>query len=104
MKRKTLSYLWLVAALAGTMGLQGCPRPDPKSGVDYKDDPETPMEAKQGTACQRAAKRLSDLKCKDAAPDFAVLCEKLVKEGKLPVCPTKLARIKSCDEVETICR
>ena len=102
MKRKTLSFLWLVGALVGTMGLQGCP--PAKGPVDYTDDPETPVEAKQGTACQRAAARLKKLECKEAAPDFAELCEKLVKEGKLPVCPTKLARIKSCDEVETICR
>jgi len=101
MKRKTFSLLFFVAALAGTMGLQGCP--PAKGPVDYTDDPETSVEAKQGTACQRAAARLKKLECKDSAPDFAEQCQKLV-DNKLPVCAVKLSRIKSCDEVETICR
>jgi predicted small lipoprotein YifL len=88
-------------ALALLLGLSSCP--GPKGPVDYQDDPETPIEAKAGTACQRAARRLELLKCKEAAPDFAEQCQKLVDQ-KLPVCPTKIAKIKTCGEVETVCR
>jgi hypothetical protein len=88
-------------ALVFFLVLAGCP--DPKNPVDYQDDKETSVEAKQGSACQRAGKRLAELKCKEAAPDFAEQCQKLVDQG-LPICPTKLARIKTCAEVDTVCR
>lgn len=103
MKRKTLSFLWLVGALIGSMGLQGCPPPKPPSNPIYDDDKETPVEAKQGTACQRAAKRLADLHCKESADDFAQRCQELVG-AKQPICPGKLAKIKDCKEIETVCR
>lgn len=83
-----------------------CPKPVTPP-VNYQDEQETPEEvaqAKKGnTACVRAGKRLAALKCPEASADFAKLCQQLVDSGQ-PICPTKLARIKSCAEVDTICR
>lgn len=84
----------------------GCP--GPKSPVDYDDVEPTPDEAAQAkkgkTACQQAAAHLEALKCPEAAAgDFAVLCQQRV-DNKWPICPTKLARIKTCAETATVCR
>lgn len=83
----------------------GCP--GPKSPVDYEDAPPTPEEAAQTkkgkTACQLAAERLKALHCKESADDFAQRCQELT-DAKIPLCPLKLSRIKTCDEIEAVCR
>lgn len=89
------------ALLALVSVLAGCP--GPKSPVDYEDASETPVEAKAGTPCQRAAKRLAELHCKESAPDFAQRCQELVDQ-KLPICAVKLSKIKACSEVDEVCR
>lgn len=89
-----------IAALAALV--VGCP--GPKSPVDYDDVEPTPVEAKKGkTSCQLAAERLKVLHCKESADDFAQRCQELV-DAKVPLCPLKLSRIKTCDEIETVCR
>lgn len=94
-----LVRLALACALAGVV--TGCP--GPKTPVEYQDVEETPVEAKAGTPCQRAAKRLAELHCKEAAPDFAQRCQELVDQG-VPICPGKLAIVKTCAEVDEVCR
>lgn len=97
--RSLVSWLGLLVVLSTL----GCPPPAPPKNPVYDDEKETPVEAKQGTACQRAADRLAKLHCKESAPDFAQRCQELV-DAKQPICPTRIARIKSCEEIETICR
>lgn len=88
-------------ALVAALVLAGCP--GPKTPVEYQDVEETPVEAKAGTPCQRAAKRLAELHCKESAPDFAQRCQELVDQG-IPICPAKLAQLKTCDAVNKVCR
>lgn len=96
-----------IFALVFGFGLLGCLPPAPPKDQTYEDDKETPEEvaqAKGKTACQRAAARLEKLHCKEAEKgDFAERCQELV-DAKLPICPTKLARIQSCAEIEKVCR
>lgn len=68
------------------------------------DLPEDDGELATGLdACARAAKRLDALHCPEARPDFAAFCRHEVEHG-VPICPTRLARIKTCAEVATVCR
>ena len=89
------------AGLLGGIFAIGCP--GPRTPAEYTDDPESSVEAKAGTPCQRAAKRLADLKCPESAPDFAQRCQELVDQ-KIPICPSRLAKIKACAETATVCR
>lgn len=70
---------------------------------DRRDDTETPAEASQGDACHRAGLRLAKLGCPEARPDWDAFCHNAVENG-VPLCPTKLARVKSCAEVADVCR
>lgn len=91
--------LLLAAAALGCPPAPHCP--------DRNDAKETPEEAaltKQGKdACTRAGERLAALKCKEARKDFVEFCRHMLSQDQ-PICPTKLARIQSCAEIEGICR
>jgi len=81
-----------------------CPTRPPPSCPDRTDASETPEEISSGrVACARAGERLAELKCKQARPDFVDFCVHMISSG-VPICPVKLARIKTCAEVDTICR
>lgn len=101
MTRLILRLLVLVVLVLGCSGTQHGKCPDRNDDLETPD--EAAMTAKGKDACERAGDRLTTLKCKEARPDFAAICREYTKKGQ-PLCPTKLARIKSCDEVETICR
>lgn len=95
MRRFLAAVAFLVASCAGAPPSQVCP--------DRRDDAETPAEAAQGDACHRAGLRLAKLGCPEARPDWDAFCHNAV-ENSVPLCPTKLARIKSCSEVADVCR
>lgn len=78
-----------------------CPKPVSPDRVDAS---ETDIERASGLdACARAGKRLEALKCAEARPDFADFCRTMTAQG-VPLCPTKISRIATCAEVQTICR
>lgn len=101
MARLFLRLLVLVVLVLGCSGTQHAKCPDRNDDLETPD--EAAMTAKGKDACERAADRLKKLECKESRPDFAEACREWTKKGQ-PICPTKLARIKSCDEVDTICR
>lgn len=53
--------------------------------------------------CHRAGERLKELGCKESRPDWDEFCRDQLDLG-MPICPGRLAKIKSCDEIKTICR
>lgn len=72
--------------------------------VNRDDDEETAEEKASGIdSCTRASTRLATLKCPEARPDFADVCRNALA-NKVPICPSKLAKIKTCAEVKDICR
>jgi hypothetical protein len=77
----------------------------PDRNDDLETQEEVAMTAKGKDACARASDRLASFSppCKESRPDFADICRELVKKGQ-PICPTKLARITSCAEVDKVCR
>ena len=80
----------------------GCP--PPKVPTIYSDAEMTPSEiATNKDACTLAGEKLRTLKCKDGTEDFDTLCRQLVDAGQ-PICPVKLSRIKTCKEIEEVCR
>jgi hypothetical protein len=82
--------------------LIGCP--NPKTPAAYSDDQLTSKEMSSGKdACALAGNNLRLLQCKEGTQDFDVLCRQLVDAGQ-PICPVKLSRIKTCEEIESVCR
>lgn len=77
--------------------------PTPPRCPDRRDDVPNADESSLGSDCHRAGERLKALSCKQYRPDWDAFCETRVQEG-VPLCPVKLSRIKSCDEINTICR
>lgn len=88
------------------------PKPCPCDPSSFKDDEET-QEDKAATssgkdACQRAADHLvkspadGGLGCKQYRPDFAAFCRDMEKQN-VPLCPLKLAKVKTCEEANTVC-
>jgi len=88
------------------------PKPCPCDASSFKDDEETlddKAAASSGKdACQRAADHLTKspaeggLGCKQYGPDFAAFCRDMEKQN-VPVCPLKLAKVKTCAEANTVC-
>lgn len=77
--------------------------PQPPVCPSRQDDTESPAELAGGDACHRAGLRLQTLKCPQYRSDWDQFCRHMVAEG-IPICPAKIARAKSCGEVESICR
>ncbi len=109
-----LGIAGLVAALlvVAPYTIAGCSSAPSPNCPDRRDGvPDPSSEVSGGDACARAASRLelgdgtklNPKPCADWRPNFAIACRKLVDDG-IPICPGKLARIKSCAEVAGICR
>lgn len=93
----------LFAALLGAV-LACCARPpSPSCPMRLRDDQETPEEAKAGDACHRAGLTLKALACPEYNANWDAFCRDMVARG-VPICPTKLARVKTCAEVDEVCR
>jgi len=76
----------------------------------FADDRETAMEASGGTSCERAARNLRKvcpsrvLQIEDLANvSYETWCQYQIDHGT-PLCPTKLARVKACKEIDDVCR
>jgi len=76
----------------------------------FADDRETAIEASSGTSCERAARNLRKV-CPSrvlqieelAKTTYETWCQYQVDHGT-PLCPTKLARVKTCKEIDSVCR
>lgn len=79
----------VLAALA-----MGCP--PSRTASDWPDDPKTVEDVH--AKCVAAGKRLDELKCQAARPDFVDFCEYELSEG-IPLHPQCLATIKTCNDV-----
>lgn len=82
--------------------LLGC-SPPPPACPPRQDDPETPLEAKQGDACHRAGVNLAVVCPRLWRKDWDDFCHTMV-DTKVPLCPVKLAKVKSCAEADKVCR
>lgn len=93
--------LWFAAVLGAVLGVGCCPTPPREPRVDLE---ETPEEKATGLdACARAAARLAKLSCPEASPHFAEKCRYLLSKNQ-PICPTRIARMTACEDIEGICR
>ena len=61
-----------------------------------------PSKTVRNERCEAAGKRLTELKCKEARPDFANFCIHMI-EHDIPFKPTCAAKISSCAQLES-CR
>lgn len=53
--------------------------------------------------CTRAGNHLEELHCKQARPDFAVFCRDMLRDN-IPLRPSCIAKVKTCQEINEVCR
>jgi hypothetical protein len=104
------AYRWLGLGLVCWVGV-ACSPAATSCEARYADDPAPvePLEAKM-TACMRAGKNLRVV-CPDrvakiedlAKTKYETWCEYEVSHG-VPLCPERLAKVKTCKEAANVCR
>lgn len=96
--RKFLAFLFLGVLMVGCCG------PANTGGSCHVPvhDPELPTPADVRAACERAGKRLADLKCAEARDDFADFCVYEMDHG-VPIHPVCLTAVVTCGDLEA-CR
>ena len=85
--------------LAISVGILGCPVA--RTASDWPDDPTTSADVQ--ATCTAAGERLHTLKCKEDRADFATFCATTIGNGA-PLHPQCLAKIETCDDVDSKCR
>jgi hypothetical protein len=97
-----------IVALAalGLVSSLSCQKPCPCDASAFKDDDPAPAD-KGKDACQLAADHLlkpppDGLGCKEIDPNFAAFCRDMTQQN-VPICPVKLAKVKTCAEANTVC-
>lgn len=85
-----------------TLILAGCCScPEPKNPTRVDDPP--PAEAVAGDACHRAGVNLKTACPSLWRPDWDTFCRTMTADN-IPLCPEKLAKVKSCAEADKVCR
>lgn len=87
-----------LALVACTQQPPSCPVPD-----RWQDAGETPEESASGDACHRAGVRIKVVCPSMWRADWDAWCHAEVDNG-VPLCPSKLARVHSCEEANRVCR
>ncbi len=85
-----------------SLTLLACPKPQPQC-PSRADDQETPAELSTGDACHRAGENLKKACPKMWRDDWDDFCHTMVNNS-IPLCPAKLAKVKSCAEADKVCR
>lgn len=85
------------------LALTACSPTPPPQCPSRVDDPETPAELSAGDACHRAGVNLKTACPKLWRADWDEFCHTMGEQG-VPLCPAKLAKVKSCAEADKVCR
>lgn len=99
MKPFLLFYIAIVVAIGSTalFVLDGC------CAVLHRCPAIPASELDGGAFCAPAGARLKELGCAEARPDFEAFCKSTLREG-VPINPECLSIIKTCGEVDSLCR
>lgn len=81
--------------------LSGCSCTQPKNPSRVDDPP--PEGGVADDACHRAGENLKTACPRMWRKDWDDFCHTMVNDN-IPLCPEKLAKVKSCDEADKVCR